>query len=45
MTKWAEYLEEIFEKPEVEITQRLYDFKDFNNQLKQLSGKDTSKIV
>lgn len=33
MTKWAEYLQEMFEKPERTVYKRAFRFKTLNNKL------------
>ena len=33
LTKWSEYLEGIFENPDTYISRRVYEFKDFRNNL------------
>ena len=33
MTKWADYLKEIFDSPEKHVTMKLYSFKDIHNRL------------
>ena len=37
LTKWAEYLEEVFKNPEESIKNRLYSFINIHNELCNLS--------
>ena len=40
MTKWAEYLSEIFENPEHHVDQRPYPFKRTDNTIASVYNKD-----
>jgi len=40
LTKWAEYLEDIFENAERNIRLRVYPFKDIHNKLIRITDED-----
>jgi len=40
LTKWAEYLEDIFENAEKNLMLRLYAFKDIHNKLIRITNPE-----
>lgn len=45
MTKWAEYLNDIFEEPEYHVYQRPYSFKCTDNEITHLTKENKDKLV